>query len=299
MNMTHVPVLLQEVVEGLAIKPHDVVVDATLGGAGHARALAAKLSSEGTLIGFDADGAAIERSRATLADVAARTILINANFRTIADALDANGIASIDKALFDLGLSSFQLDTSDRGFTFRRDLPLVMTLADDPGSDEVTAHDVVNTWSEGSLADIIFGFGEERYARRIARAITEAREKGPIETTFALRDLIEAALPGKARARHIHPATKTFQAIRIAVNDELGAIEEGLRATFDRLAPEGRIAVISFHSLEDRIVKRLFREKAQAHAARLLTKRPIIPSDQETQANPRARSAKLRLIEKL
>jgi 16S rRNA (cytosine1402-N4)-methyltransferase len=296
--MAHIPVLLHEAIEGMNLQATDVVVDATLGSAGHARAIADVLSEHGRLIGIDADRDALDRSRTMLENVKPHVDLVESNYRMLTSVLDTLGIARIDKALFDLGLSSVQLDESDRGFSFRREFPLLMTLQTQPGSDEVTAHDVVNTWSEETLADIIFGFGEETFARRIAKAIVAERERAPIETTFALRDLVAEAIPRRFHRRGLHPATKTFQAIRIAVNDELGAIEEGLTAAWERLNPHGRIAVITFHSLEDRIVKRLFREQVRQHAGRLPAKRPITPSDEELRANPRARSAKLRIIEK-
>lgn len=296
--MAHISVLLHEVIEGMMLQPDDVVVDATLGSAGHAHAIAQQLSDKGRLIGIDADRDALTRSKSLLDGVAPKVDLVESNYRHLATVLDTLGIQTIDKALFDLGLSSVQLDESDRGFSFRRDLPLVMTLEVDPTEDDVTAYDVVNTWSEESLTDIIYGFGEERFAKRIARAIVTTREAQPIESTFQLRDLVVDAIPKRFQKGH-HPATKTFQAIRIAVNDELGGIEEGLTAAWNRLNPGGRIAVISFHSLEDRIVKRLFREQVRQHAGRLPAKRPITPSVEELEQNPRSRSAKLRIIEKI
>lgn len=297
--MSHTSVLLHEVIEGMTIQPNDIVVDATLGSAGHAIALSQQLSTGGRLIGIDADRDALARSQKLLEGVQPHVDLIESNFRHLDTILDTLSVTTIDKALFDLGLSSVQLDESDRGFSFRRELPLLMTLAVNPREEDVTAHDVVNTWSEESLADIIYGFGEERFAKRIAHAIVEAREVQPIETTFALRDLIEQAIPKRFQHKGHHPATKTFQAIRIAVNDELGGIEEGLTAAWNRLTSGGKIAVISFHSLEDRIVKRLFREQVRQHAGRLPAKRPITPTIEEIARNSRARSAKLRIIEKM
>ncbi len=296
--MAHIPVLLHEAIEGMTLKPDDVVVDATLGSGGHAKAIAETLSSQGRLIGIDADRDALERARNTLASVAPKIDLVESNYRHLQTVLATLGVDRIDKALFDLGLSSVQLDESDRGFSFQRDTPLSMTLTVDPVEDEVTAYDVINNWSEQTLADIIHGFGEERFAKRIARAIIAKREQSPIESTFKLRDVIADAIPKRFHRRGHHPATKTFQAIRIAVNDELGAIDEGVSAAWKYLVPGGRIAVITFHSLEDRIVKRLFREQVRQHAGRLPAKRPITPSAEELAQNPRARSAKLRIIEK-
>ncbi len=288
----HRTVLLHESVESLGIRPGDTVVDATLGGAGHALAVAKKLDAGGTFIGVDADTDAIARTRDVLANTPPRTLLIEGNFRDLRRILEERGISAIDKVLFDLGWSAYQL-TAGRGFSFRADEPLHMGYS---AKQELTAETIVNDWAESSLVEILRGFGEERDARRIARAIVEARAKGRIVQATALARIIEEALPRKHRK--VHPATKTFQALRIAVNDELGALEEGLAAAWSILRPSGRIAVISFHSLEDRIVKRRFLEWEQTGEGRRLAKKPIVPSERELHENPRARSAKLRVIEK-
>lgn len=275
------------------------MLDGTGGGGGHALALCREVGTSGTIIVFDQDDDAIERIRERLASCEAAKHLVHDNFRNLAGALDTLGIATVDRVILDLGLSSFQLDEAARGFSFRQAEPLTMTFAKHPGPEAFTAHDVVNTWDEKHIADVIFGYGEERYARTIARAIVKARAAHPIETTVELAEVIKDAVPLRYAHGRIHPATRTFQAIRIAVNDELGALEEGLESAWKRLAAEGRIAVISFHSLEDRIVKRFFKEREREGEARILTKRPIEASDEECHANPRARSAKLRIAEKI
>lgn len=290
----HRSVLLHECIDSLAIQKDDVVVDATLGGAGHAREIASQLGTEGVLIGVDADEEAIQRAAPLLHGSAAAVHLIRSNFRHIGRELERIGIAEIDKAILDLGWSSFQL-TAGRGFSFLTDEPLSMAY---DKSQAVTAYTVVNSWSEETLADIIYGFGEERFARRIAHAIVGRREEKAIETASELAEIVRGAVPAKARYGRIHPATKTFQAIRIAVNDELGALEEGLSSLWRRLASGGRIAVISFHSIEDRAVKRTFAQWEEAGEGKRITKKPIVPSEEELKENPRARSAKLRVIQK-
>ncbi len=295
----HRTVLLREAVEALQLRHDDIVVDATLGGGGHASAILTHLWREGTLVGFDIDTTAIERVRRQLTSLAsdATVVLINDNFKHLADALPANGITHITKALFDLGWSSYQLD-SGRGFSFLRDEPLQMNYASS-GQHVLTAAQIVNEWQESSLADVIYGFGEERYARRIAKAIVEARARKPIRTTFELVAIIRSAVPKSYQRGRIHPATRTFQALRIAVNDELGALKDGLAAAWKLLKPGGRIAVISFHSLEDRIVKHTFAQWEKTNTGVRINKKPITPSSEEINDNPRARSAKLRVIEKV
>jgi len=288
----HIPVLLQESIDALNLVPDDVVVDTTLGGAGHAKAICAKLGESGTFVGFDLDHAAIERAQVALSGARPRVILIEANFRTVGNELAARHIIPT-KILFDLGWSSYQLHAG-RGFSFSSDEPLDMRY----GKSNLTAQYIVNTWEERSLADIIYGWGEERYARRIARAIVAARAKHPIETARELGEIVKNAVPAAARHGRIHPATKTFQALRIAVNDELGALEAGLSSAWSVLAPAGRIAVISFHSTEDRLVKKTFALWEKSKEGRRLSKKPIAPSREEIIRNPRARSAKLRIIEK-
>lgn len=290
----HIPVLLDECLEGLSIQPDDVVVDATLGGAGHALAMAKQLGARGTFIGIDADAAALERARRALADVAARVILIEGNFRDMESHLGKHEIPYVSKALFDLGWSSYQLDAG-RGFSFLKDEPLAMTYASDT-EGALTAATIVNTWGEESIADVLWGWGEERYSRQIARGIVEARKQGDIVSSRALGEIIRSAVPAHYRKGHIHPATRTFQALRIAVNDELGAIREGIGGVWKHLQGGGRIGVITFHSIEDREVKRLMMQKEKDGEGKRLTKSPIAPSRGEIQRNPRARSAKLRVM---
>jgi 16S rRNA (cytosine1402-N4)-methyltransferase len=314
----HVPVLLHEIAEAFGqtpligkIRPGQAFwyLDGTLGGAGHALAMAKKFN-EATggklnIIGFDRDAQAIARAQGSLKDKVGKLILECENYRSLDKALDANDIASVDFILLDLGISSDELDESGKGFTFLKDEPLLMTMGE-PKLYPFTAYDIINGWAGEDIANVIFGYGEDRYARRIAKAIVAYREKKKIETTSELAEIVKSATPkqfSRFGKKPIHPATKTFQALRIAVNDELGALREGLAKGYERLAPGGRMAVISFHSLEDRIVKDFFREKAQAHGkeksgATILTKKPITAIDQEIAENPRSRSAKLRIIEK-
>lgn len=277
------------------LKPDDVVVDATLGAAGHSLAILEHLGTQGTLIGFDADIEAIERSKVRLGAQQAAVHVVHANFRDIKQELTARDVTHITKALFDLGWSSHQL-TAGRGFSFLADEPL--SLAYDKGQT-LSAGEIVNEWGEESISDILFGWGEERYSRRIARAIVEARTKKPIQTARELGEIVKASVPPAYRFGRTHPATKTFQALRIAVNDELGALEQGLMDSWGLLASTGRLAVISFHSIEDRIVKRRFAQWVKDGQGVLVNKKPIPPSDREIQENPRSRSAKLRVIQKI
>ena len=291
----HRTVLLHEAVSSLNIKPMDTIVDATLGGAGHALSMANLLNEKGTFVGFDLDSDALERSKKILAGVKPRVELIHANFRELSRELDARSIGAIDGALFDLGWSTFQLNVS-RGFSFMRDEPLHMTYGD-PAAALFTARTIVNDWAENSIADVIYGWGEERFARRIARNIVEYRQKKAIETSGQLAEIVRFSIPAPARNGRTHPATKTFQALRIAVNDELGALKDGLFSAWQRLNAGGRLAVITFHSLEDRVVKRQFQEWAKEDGE-LVYKKPLPPTLEEVRSNPRARSAKLRVIEK-
>lgn len=297
MSARHQTVLLHEAVEALKLKPDSVVFDATLGAMGHAREIIAQLGSGGLYIGMDADKTAIDPARETLVKNEARLELIHGNFRNMRVALASARVRSIDAALFDLGWRAEQL-SGDRGFSFLHDGPLLMTYDSNPGIDSLTARQIVNEWDETSIADIIYGWGEESFARRIARAITERRRKSPIETTFELADIIMSTVPAWYRGRRIHPATKTFQALRIAVNDEMSALKEGLSAAIDLLGSHGRACVISFHSIEDRLVKHFFREKEHEGIGSVITKKPIAPGMEEVARNPRARSAKLRVFEK-
>jgi len=297
MQAEHTSVLMQEVLEALEVGPSDTVVDATLGGAGHFAALLAALGEGGVIVGIDADLAAVERARATYAldRRPGRPVahLINDNFRNLARILERLGIGHADKMLFDLGWSGYQI-AAPRGFSFQSDEPLLMTY----GEGGETAADIVNSSTEEDLADLIFVYGEERFARGIARAIVAARAKERILTTDALVAAIKAGTPHWYHERKIHPATKTFQALRIAVNDEVGSLREGLAAAIAALAPSGRLAVISFHSIEDRIVKNIVRDAVQAGLGTATPKKPIAPTRAEVLANRRARSAKLRVFER-
>lgn len=294
--MKHIPVLLEETISVLALRPDSVVVDATLGGGGHSRRILEELDDRGVYIGIDADPAAIEAAD-ELHRYKATVHLINDNFSNLAKILGDLEVTPT-AILADLGWRSDQFESSNKGFSFQKDEPLVMTFGD-PEKHVFTASDVVNDWSEESLADIIYGFGEERASRRIARAIVAARENGEIKTSLQLAGIIESAIPRFRGKSKIHPATKTFQAIRIAVNAELQVLQDLLSQGFDLLAPSGRMAIISFHSLEDRIVKQFFNEKIQAEQALKLIKKPIVATEEERVTNPRSRSAKLRVIEKL
>ncbi len=295
----HKSVLITETIEGLALKKGDVVVDGTAGSGGHSFQIAKELDGNVKLYLFDMDEDALIRAEEKLKDTGAITEYVHSNFKDIKARLGKLSVTAIDKALFDLGLSSPQLDTSGRGFSFLRDEPLYMTMARDITPETLTAMDVVNTWGEENLADIIYGFGEERYSRRIAKAIVDMRMRKKIESTFQLVEAIKNAVPKSYLHGKIHPATKTFQAIRMAVNNELPSITQGVTDALEMLTKGGRCAVITFHSLEDRIIKNVFRDKAKEGTYILVTKKPIIPSKEETKENPRARSAKLRIIEKI
>jgi 16S rRNA (cytosine1402-N4)-methyltransferase len=285
----HVPVLLAEALDALAIRPDGVYVDATFGAGGHSRAIAAGLGARGRLLALDRDPAA----PAFGAD-APRSELVHANFADLEAVLDARGIEDVDGVLFDFGVSSMQLDRPERGFSFRDDGPLDMRM--DP-SDGPTARDLLETLDERELADLIFRFGEERAARRIARAIVRVRDAGRLPARAGeLAALVAGVVHVRGSRERIHPATRTFQALRIAVNGELDAIASGLQAAASRLRPGGRLVAISFHSLEDRIVKHAFRDDPRLHA---IVKRPLVASEEERLRNVRARSAKLRVAERL
>jgi len=300
--MSHISVLLHESIEGLDIREGDVYVDGTLGDGGHSAEVLKRFGSKITLVGIDRDADAIARVQTRFekefpAEMSAGKIFLKqGNFRDVESILTSVGLKSANRFLFDIGLSSRQLEESGRGFSFQKDEPLLMTF-EKTGSG-VNARTVVNEWQEESLEQIIRGFGEEKFAWRIAKGIVSARALAPIETTHQLVDIIKKSTPFYYHHGRIHPATRTFQAIRIAVNDELGAIHDGLIAAWNLLTPGGRIAVISFHSLEDRIVKHYFNE-LKVGEAKLITKKPVTASENEIEANPRSRSAKLRIIEKI
>lgn len=296
----HASVLLHEVIEGLAVKDGETFVDMTTNGGGHSSVICPFLGEKGTLIGIDADANALEKAKEKLSGCKAAVHLVPENFRNISSVLKALEREKVDKVLFDLGLSSNELENSGRGFSFQKDEPLLMTFSNDPSKVTFTAEDIVNTWDEENIATILSGYGEERFAKRIAERIVEARAMQKIHTTKELVGIIQLAVPGWYRsARKIHFATKTFQALRMAVNDEIRALEEALNGAWEALSPRGRIAVISFHSMEDRLVKKFFKEKASEGKGRLLTKKPIVPGEEELRNNKRARSAKLRIIEKV
>ena len=295
----HTTVLSHEAIEALGMKSADVVVDATLGGGGHTKSIAEALGKWGMLIGMDLDQEAVDRTKIALEKFSKPKIhLATANFRNLSSEIAKLGVTKIDKALFDLGWSGYQLEAG-RGFSFLKDEPLLMTYSANPSESTLTAAMIVNEWAEESIADIIFGWGEERYSRRIAKRIIESRAKSPIRTSLQLAEIIRGAVPPAYRHGRIHPATRTFQALRIAVNDELGALKEGLAGAWANLSQGGRIAVITFHSIEDREVKRLFVKWEKMGEGKRITRSPIRPSAEEIKVNPRSRSAKLRVVEKI
>ncbi|MBI4067797.1 16S rRNA (cytosine(1402)-N(4))-methyltransferase RsmH [Candidatus Kaiserbacteria bacterium] len=295
MSSGHRTVLLHEVVDQLAIAS-GTYVDATLGAGGHAQAIIDRLDLESTFIGLDADSEAIEAAKKKFADAKPKVVLVHANFRTLKSVLREHHIDTINGIVFDLGWRIEQL--TGRGFSFDKDEPLLMTFDPHPPLDALTAQEIVNTWDEPHIADILYGWGGEHFSRRIAKAIVERRATKPIESTVELAELVSHATPVWYRTRRIHPATKTFQALRIAVNDEVGALREGLASARDILANNGRIAVITFHSVEDREVKHVFRHWESEGTGKVLTKKPITATEEELAENPRARSAKLRVYEK-
>ena len=309
MELIHKPVLLRECLEGLKIRPDGTYVDGTLGRAGHSREIAARLTT-GRLICIDRDQAALDAAEDRLVGHLDKVTLIHGNFGDLAGLLDERGIAGVDGMLFDLGVSSPQLDDPERGFSYMHDAPLDMRM---DRSEALTAHTVVNEWSQEELRRILWQYGEERYAPQIAAAIVRRRAEAPIATTQGLVDVIRSAMPAQALREKQHPAKRSFQAIRIAVNDELAAVDRMLHAAVPRLAPGGRLCVISFHSLEDRIVKNALAELAKGCTCppdfpvcvcgktpqvRLTPRKPILPTAEEIEENPRARSAKLRVAEK-
>ena len=295
----HIPVLLQSTIEGLHLQKGETVLDATLGLGGHSKAICEQIGPTGTLIGLDQDSQTLLLARQNLEACPAKKLLEVGNFRRLDEILAKLSVSAVDAVLFDLGFSSFQMDESGRGFTFQKDEPLVMTLGSQINSEVLTAGEIVNTWSEESLADIIYGYGEERASRKIAAAIVVARKLTEIKTTFQLAEIVKKALGARGRFGRIHPATKTFQALRITVNDELGALKEGLAVAWNNLSFGGRIAVISFHGLEARVVKDFIRFKKEQGELELLTKKVIKPERSEVLANPRSRSAQLRIFKKI
>ncbi|MCI7126604.1 MAG: 16S rRNA (cytosine(1402)-N(4))-methyltransferase RsmH [Agathobaculum sp.] len=311
MEFHHVSILLDACLDALCIKADGVYVDATTGGAGHSLGIAERLSDAGRLICIDRDSEALENAAHRLRDVWQRVTPVRSDFRQLDAVLHELGLAEVDGILFDLGVSSPQLDHAERGFSYMQDAPLDMRMDQ---SQQLSAYDVVNGWSREELRSILFDYGEERYAPLIAAAIERARAQKPIKTTLELVDIIKGAMPKKALREKQHPAKRSFQAIRIAVNDELGAVREAMDKAIDCLRPGGRLAVITFHSLEDRIVKTAFQAAAQGCTCpkdfpacvcgkkprvRLMPRKPILPDAGEIEENPRARSAKLRVCERL
>lgn len=294
----HIPVLLQETIDGLDLHRGDIVFEGTVGLGGHSEEVLKRIGTEGVYIGVDEDSVALAKAKARLKQYPAKKIFREENFRNLDRVLDEEGYPRVDKILLDIGLSNLQLEESGRGFSFKRDEPLSMTFRATPKEGALTAREIVNEWAADSLTDIFEGYGEEKFAWRIAQGIVTARKVKQIETTGELVEIIKKSVPPFARHGKIHFATKVFQALRITVNDELGALREGLAKGFARLAPSGRMAVISFHSLEDRIVKTFFRTQTDEGIASLATKRPIVPGESEIKQNPKSRSAKLRIIEK-
>jgi len=314
----HVTVLKEESVKALNVRQDGIYVDCTLGGAGHSALIASQLGPEGRLIAFDQDEAALANAREKLAPYGDIVTLVKSNFRHLKMELgrvgvpERDGVPQVDGILFDLGVSSPQLDEADRGFSYNHDAELDMRM---DREQSLTAREIVNEWSEREIADILRDYGEEKFARKIAANIAKIREKTTIETTGQLAEIVKNSIPAATRRTGPHPAKRSFQALRIAVNDELGAFEEALAQSIDCLAPAGRIAVITFHSLEDRICKTAFTKEVASCSCppdfpvcvcgggngrlRLTPRKPILPSEEELEANPRARSSKLRVAEKL
>ncbi len=302
--MIHEPVLLKETIEYLNPKKGDVILDATINGGGHAEEIIKVIGDKGILIGIEQDAEILENLKSQISNLKNNVILINGNFRDLDELLKNNNINFLDGAIFDLGMSSAQLEQAGRGFSFQRNEPLLMTFKSDINGSDLTAMDAVNKWSEKDIADVLYKYGEERYSRKIAKNIAEQREKKEIKTTFDLAEIIRMSVPAfyrnpPAGGSRINCCTRTFQALRIAVNDELNALEEGLNKVWEFLSPGARLAVISFHSLEDRIVKNFCRGKKEKGEGNILTKKPVTASEKEITANPRSRSAKLRAIEKI
>ena len=306
----HISVLLEECLDGLAIKPDGIYIDGTLGGAGHSSQIAKRLTT-GRLIGIDRDPVALKAASERLEPYKDRVTLVHSNFCEMAQVVRDLGLTGVDGILLDLGVSSPQLDDGARGFSYMADAPLDMRMNNE---DLLNAYTVVNTWSQEELKRILFDYGEERYAPRIASAICRVRAEKPIETTFELVEVIRSAMPPQALREKQHPAKRSFQAIRIAVNDELGSVEKAMKDAIPLLNPGGRLAVITFHSLEDRIVKNAMAEASKGCTCpsnfpvcvcgkkpqvSLISRKPIVASDEELEVNPRSRSAKLRICEKL
>lgn len=309
MEFNHVSILLDQVIDGLNIKPTGTYVDGTLGGAGHASHVCAKLQAGGHFVGIDQDADAIAASSLRLRPYGDIVQIVRSNYADMVNVLHDLGIEKVDGILLDLGVSSFQLDTRERGFSYRMDAPLDMRMDD---RQEITAATVVNEYSERELFHIIRDYGEDRFAQNIAKHIVAARQQGPILTTAALAEIVDASIPMKMKKQGGHPAKRTFQAIRIEVNQELSVLEQNIQDMIDLLNPGGRFCIITFHSLEDRIVKKAFRTAqdpcvcppdfpvcvcGRKSKGKVITRKPILPDAEEMETNPRSRSAKLRIFE--
>ncbi|WHY79240.1 16S rRNA (cytosine(1402)-N(4))-methyltransferase RsmH [Neobacillus sp. WH10] len=307
----HTTVLLNEAVEGLNIKSNGIYVDCTLGGAGHSSLILTKLGAGGKLYAFDQDETAIANAKEKLSEFGDRLVIIKSNFLHLKEELEKRGIYKVDGVLYDLGVSSPQLDTPERGFSYHYDAPLDMRMDNEA---DISAYDVINHWAYEDLVRIFFRYGEEKFSKQVARKIEAARAVKPVETTAELVELIKEAIPAPARRKGGHPAKRIFQAVRIAVNDELAVFEQSLEQAIDLLNPMGRISVITFHSLEDRICKATFKKASETPnlppglpiipdeykpILKLVSRKPILPSEEEVEQNNRARSAKLRIAEKL
>ena len=307
----HTTVLLKEAVEGLNIKSDGIYVDCTLGGAGHSSLILTRLGAGGKLYAFDQDETAIANAKEKLSEFGDRLVIIKSNFLYLKEELEKHGVHKVDGVLYDLGVSSPQLDTPERGFSYHHDAPLDMRMDNEA---DISAYDVINHWAYEDLVRIFFRYGEEKFSKQIARKIEAARAVKPIETTAELVELIKEAIPAPARRKGGHPAKRIFQAVRIAVNDELAVFEQSLNQAIDLLNPEGRISVITFHSLEDRICKAAFKKASETPnlppglpiipdeykpILKFVSRKPILPSEEELEQNNRARSAKLRIAEKL
>ncbi len=310
MEFVHKSIMLEEVIESLAIKPNGIYVDGTLGGAGHSSEIVKRLGEDGRLIGIDQDGEAIEAATKRLKPYKDKVTIVRSNYAQMKEVLRDLGIPKVDGILLDLGVSSYQLDNAERGFTYREDVPLDMRMDQ---RQTKTAKDIVNDYSEMELYHIIRSYGEDKFAKNIAKHIVQARQKAPIETTGQLIEVIKAAIPKKVRATGGHPAKKTFQAIRIELNHELDVLKNNLEDMIDLLNDEGRIAIITFHSLEDRIVKNIFRTSerpcicppefpvcvcGRVSKGKVITRKPIVPGKEELEENSRSKSAKLRVFER-
>lgn len=310
MEFKHVSVLLQETVDGLNVKPDGIYVDGTLGGGGHSYEVCTRLGAKGSIIGIDQDEAAIEAASIRLKDFGEKVTIVRSNYCDMKSRLHELGIDKVDGIMLDLGVSSYQLDTADRGFSYREDAPLDMRMDQ---RSEMTARDIVNDYSEMDLYRVIRDYGEDKFAKNIARHIVRERAKRPIETTGELTEVIRHAIPMKFQKKTGHPAKRTFQAIRIELNRELDVLRDSLDDMIDMLNPEGRLCIITFHSLEDRIVKSAFKKNenpctcpsdfpvcvcGKVSKGRVITRKPILPSEEEMEVNSRSKSAKLRIFER-